>query len=51
MLPFSLLLDLHVKTRDQCGRRSGVNGTPTFFLNNMRLADDDRLEQSVLRAP
>jgi len=32
------------------GRRSGVNGTPTLFLNDVRLSDDDRLEDLVLRA-
>jgi protein-disulfide isomerase len=32
------------------GRRSGVTGTPTMFLNAMRLSDDDRLEGLVLRA-
>ena len=32
------------------GRRSGVGSTPTFFLNSVRLSDDDRLEELVLRA-
>jgi formate-nitrite transporter family protein len=32
------------------GRRSGVSGTPTFFLNAVRLSDEDRLEQLILRA-
>jgi predicted DsbA family dithiol-disulfide isomerase len=32
------------------GRRSGVTGTPTFFLNDERLDDDDRLEEIIGRA-
>ncbi len=32
------------------GRRYGVDGTPTFFLNNVRLSDSDRLEHVLLRA-
>ncbi|HTL61829.1 MAG TPA: DsbA family protein [Nitrospira sp.] len=32
------------------GRRSGVTGTPTFFLNDERLVDDDRLEDIIRRA-
>jgi len=32
------------------GRRRGVSGTPAFFLNDLMVADDDRLEQLVLRA-
>jgi len=29
------------------GRRCGVNGTPTFFLNDALLKDDDRLEDLI----
>lgn len=32
------------------GRRIGVDSTPTLFLNNVLLSDDDRLEELVLRA-
>ncbi|HEX5550975.1 MAG TPA: DsbA family protein [Nitrospira sp.] len=32
------------------GRRSGVTGTPTFFLNDAWLEDDDRLEDMIGRA-
>ena len=32
------------------GRRSGVTGTPTLFLNDERLEDDDRLEDVIARA-
>jgi protein-disulfide isomerase len=32
------------------GRRHGVGTTPTFFLNNVLVSDDDRLEELVLRA-
>ena len=32
------------------GRRSGVTGTPTFFLNGERLEDDNRLEDIIRRA-
>jgi protein-disulfide isomerase len=32
------------------GRRSGVTGTPTFFLNGAWLEDDDRLEDIIGRA-
>jgi protein-disulfide isomerase len=32
------------------GRRSGVSGTPTFFLNNERLEEDDRLDDIIRRA-
>lgn len=32
------------------GRRSGVTGTPTFFLNDSWLEDDDRLEDMIARA-
>jgi protein-disulfide isomerase len=32
------------------GRRSGVTGTPTFFLNDAWLEDDDRLEDMIARA-
>jgi protein-disulfide isomerase len=32
------------------GRRSGVSGTPTFFLNDERLEDDDRLDAIIRRA-
>jgi formate-nitrite transporter family protein len=32
------------------GRRSGVTGTPTFFLNDAFLEDDDRLEELITRA-
>jgi protein-disulfide isomerase len=32
------------------GRRSGVRGTPTFFLNDAWLEDDDRLEDMIARA-
>ena len=31
------------------GRRSGVTGTPTFFLNDAWLEDDDRLEDMIGR--
>jgi protein-disulfide isomerase len=34
----------------KAGRRSGVTGTPTFFLNNAWLEDDDRLEDMIGRA-
>jgi formate-nitrite transporter family protein len=32
------------------GRRSGVTGTPTFFLNDAWLEDDERLEEMIVRA-
>jgi protein-disulfide isomerase len=32
------------------GRRRGVSGTPTFFLNDERLEDSDRLEDIIGRA-
>lgn len=32
------------------GRRNGVSGTPTFFLNDAWLEDDDRLEALIGRA-
>jgi protein-disulfide isomerase len=32
------------------GRRSGVTDTPTFFLNDAWLEDDDRLEEIIGRA-
>lgn len=32
------------------GRRSGVTGTPTFFLNEALVPEDERLEDLVLRA-
>ena len=32
------------------GRHLGVSGTPTFFLNNMRYTDEDRVEHVVQRA-
>lgn len=32
------------------GRRSGVTGTPSFFLNDAWLKDDDRLEDMIGRA-
>ncbi|HET7910039.1 MAG TPA: thioredoxin domain-containing protein [Nitrospira sp.] len=32
------------------GRRSGVTGTPTFFLNDAWLEDDNRLEDAIRRA-
>ena len=32
------------------GRRSGVTGTPTFFLNDALLEDEDRLEDIIGRA-
>ena len=32
------------------GRRSGVSGTPTFFLNDAWLEDDTRLEDMIGRA-
>ena len=32
------------------GRRSGVTGTPTFFLNEAAVSEDERLEDLVLRA-
>ena len=32
------------------GRRSGVSGTPTFFVNNARLEDEERLEDLIGRA-
>ncbi len=32
------------------GRRSGVSGTPTFFLNEAWLEDDNRLEELIGRA-
>ncbi len=32
------------------GRRSGVTGTPTFFLNGDRHTDEETLERLVLRA-
>lgn len=32
------------------GRRSGVTGTPTFFLNDAWLEDNDRLEDVIGRA-
>jgi protein-disulfide isomerase len=32
------------------GRRSGVSGTPTFFLNDAWLEEDDRLEEMIKRA-
>ena len=32
------------------GRRCGVTGTPTFFLNDARLEDDERLEDMIGRA-
>jgi predicted DsbA family dithiol-disulfide isomerase len=32
------------------GRRSGVTGTPTLFLNDACLEDDDRLEDMIGRA-
>ena len=32
------------------GRRSGVQGTPTFFLNDAWLQDDERLEMMIGRA-
>jgi protein-disulfide isomerase len=32
------------------GRRSGVTGTPTFFLNDAWVEDDDRLEEIIGRA-
>jgi protein-disulfide isomerase len=31
------------------GRRSGVTGTPTFFLNGFRHTDEETLDQLVLR--
>jgi protein-disulfide isomerase len=34
----------------KAGRRSGVTGTPTFFLNDAWLEDDDRLEDLIGRA-
>jgi protein-disulfide isomerase len=34
----------------KAGRRSGVTGTPTFFLNDAWLEDDDRLEDMIGRA-
>jgi len=34
----------------ESGRRSGVTGTPTFFLNDAWLEDDDRLEDLIRRA-
>jgi len=48
--------DLHARSfvsrviRDvKSGRRYGVSGTPTFFLNNALFKDDERLEQAILR--
>ena len=32
------------------GRRSGVTGTPTFFLNGAWIEEDDRLEDIIRRA-
>ena len=32
------------------GRRSGVTGTPTFFVNDAWMEDDDRLEDMIGRA-
>ena len=32
------------------GRRLGVDGTPTFFLNNERYTDEDRIEHLIQRA-
>ncbi len=32
------------------GRRSGVSGTPTLFVNNALLEDEDRLEDIIGRA-
>jgi formate-nitrite transporter family protein len=32
------------------GRRCDVTGTPTFFMNDARLEDDDRLEDMIGRA-
>jgi protein-disulfide isomerase len=32
------------------GRRSGVTGTPTFFLNEALVPEDERLEDLVRRA-
>jgi protein-disulfide isomerase len=34
----------------ESGRRNGVTGTPTFFLNGSRHADEETLEDLVLRA-
>lgn len=34
----------------KAGRRSGVTGTPTFFLNDAWLEDDDQLEELIGRA-
>jgi protein-disulfide isomerase len=34
----------------RAGRRSGVIGTPTFFLNGALVPEDERLEELVLRA-
>lgn len=34
----------------ESGRRHGVDGTPTFFLNSRKVADDEELERLVLRA-
>ncbi|MDF2458193.1 MAG: Periplasmic thiol:disulfide interchange protein DsbA [Nitrospira sp.] len=31
------------------GRRSGVSGTPTFFMNGFRHTDEETMEQLVLR--
>jgi protein-disulfide isomerase len=43
---------IHEKRVDRdvrSGRRSGVTGTPTFFLNGVRHTDEESLERLVLR--
>ena len=30
------------------GRRSGVSGTPTFFINGLRHTDEETLERVIL---